>query len=253
MPHCYKYKLTAIILFVALFASSCAAQLKVSKSQNPKEHKENYTILHKKMGLSLNAGLFYSKRINLNKYDELKDAGVDLRKASKKIGKLDYLSGILFTDVAIIGTIVGREYNIDPQVKYHTKYKVIVEEIIKGFPGIKDEIEFRTISGALDNNTFLYASDEPEFNIGEKALLYLYEFDWKRYEEMMSNGLYFTEKLNLDKSSPHSLVIDNKFTIKQSIIYRSLKESLGIKKEVTSKLKKLLSINSAKSFDNEKF
>lgn len=95
------------------------------------------------------------------------------------------LKAIELSDLVVVGRVTGKEYvyreNI--RVKFTTDITVTVDKAIKGVPNAgKNTVKFMIRGGQgidpLDGElTDVNVSDEPEFNLNEKVMLFLFKND----------------------------------------------------------------------------
>lgn len=91
------------------------------------EFKDEYLKLDKQMFPNAQGTMLYDFKVNLNKYEELKDAGVDLRRSGVPVEGKSYKENALYSDLILIGTTIEEDKDFG-----YDMYKIEIHEILKG-------------------------------------------------------------------------------------------------------------------------
>ncbi len=237
-----------VILFSAeSLAQGSKGQSKLTDKQQSK-HKAEYAAKAKALGMAVQPEYFYKLKIDLNKVDEFKSAGVDLVELGNKAGEFTYKEYTLLSNYVVQGVVVERTYSQDKQNFFHTTYKIKVESALKG--NISQEyIYVKTESGLIGEDSYVQSSTEPNIYLGEKVLLMLNRVDVAAVEDAREKG-YFDKTLN---ATSNDFTINGKFTLKQETFFDSHKHFIGRKDEVFSSIAQIKSINKSETFYTKKF
>lgn len=238
--------------FVILFSTESFSQ--ASKEQSKltgkqlSKHKTEYAQKVKSLGMSVKPEHFYKHKIDLNKINEFKSAGIDLVELGNKAGEFTYKEYTLVSNYIVQGVVVERTYNQDKQDFFHTTYKIKVESTLKG--AISAEyIYIKTESGLVGDDSYVQSSTEPSIFLGEKVLLMMNKVDVAAIETAKENG-YFDKTLN---ATANDFTINGKFTLKKETFFDSHKHYVGNKDVVFSAISQIQSINDQKTFHTKKF
>jgi len=91
--------------------------------------KQNYMNFKAKILPNSNSDMLYNFKVDLNKYDEFKTLGVDLKRSGVSNEATTYLENTLYSDIVVLGMIVGTEIVAGSDTP---KYKIKIDEILKG-------------------------------------------------------------------------------------------------------------------------
>ncbi len=169
--------------------------------------------MHRQLGLQVPLEYYEKHKVDLNKYQDYKELGLDLKRERKST----YLENSLFVDHIIRGKVVKKYYDTDKSSVFRTFLKVEVERSVKG--DVKDK--FITIclrSGSLGNGVYAKLSHETSAELGEEGLFYLKE---PNESDLQFENKFRKEKkvLNLNKSFHRPFIIENRYKVANGFIF----------------------------------
>jgi len=94
--------------------------------------KQDYDKLDKKMFPNTRTTMLYDAKIDLNKYEELKNLGVDLKRSGAPIEAKSYKDNTLYREIVVIGKTIGKE-----KVTGADTFKIEIIEVLKGVDILK--------------------------------------------------------------------------------------------------------------------
>lgn len=219
-------------------------QLQAQDTLSPK--RRAYYDAAKKMQLRADPDYFYRNGVNLDKYEELKAIGVDIKEIDQHGSMYNYKSGALMSTVAVVGTIVGKQYITDPQSFFHTAYKIKVEGKYKG-NNVPDVITIYLKSGMINSN-YMAVSTEPELFVGEKALFYLKNYPAERMLEAQKKGMLKNVKVDTNKTRSNSdFIVSSKYTIRSNYIFDESGQKVESLDKVIENIQLINTVNQSSS------
>jgi len=89
--------------------------------------KEDYNKLDKKMFPNTRTTMLYDAKVDLNRYEELKKLGVDLKRSGAPTEAKFYKENAIYRDIVVIGKTIGPE-----KVTGANTFKIEIIEVLKG-------------------------------------------------------------------------------------------------------------------------
>ncbi len=240
-----KKSILFIIVILAGISKIYSQETKKKEAQ-ANAHMVSYETKLKELDILAYPKHFYDCKIDINKYNDLKDAGVDLVELGKKSGGYDYKEYCMLSSCIVKGKVISKEYHENNNNYFHTSYKFLVEKCLKSDYKLPETITIKTVSGPIENNRSVQTDVEPRLFLGEEVLVMLFNVS----DEILnfdSSGYYI---INADKSD---YMIYEKFYQKSDIYIDSEKEIVGKASEIEKVITNLVKINKSDNFKNIKF
>jgi hypothetical protein len=230
-----NFILSFILSFILFNYTNCIAQ-----NQKKTLFEKQFLAKTDKLEIKLNADLLYKYNLNIEKYDEFKNIGIDLKTVA--IHPKNIYEESLFSSNIIVGTIVERKYLSGNQNYFHTVYKILVDKVLKG--DVKKEyIYLKTISGFknLNSDVYIRVANEPTLFLGEKALFMLNKIDFEGIE--IEKTVNLDTKVKTINATKDDFQLFRKFTIKNEIIFNHWKKKINTLDSVIYRIKKVELVN----------
>lgn len=156
---------------------------------------------------------YYRYQVDVTKDKALRKAGISLAALDKRAGPGTYQENLLYTATVVSGTIIGQQPDERPQVYYHARYAVKVDEVLAGQVAAT-VLTVCLRSGKMGEVT-LHAAAEPAFDVGERVLLYLNPVDAQELAAAKAQGLWPYE----NNAQPGDFNLVEKYAVKDSYVF----------------------------------
>ncbi|MDN5201119.1 hypothetical protein QQ008_07095 [Fulvivirgaceae bacterium BMA10] len=212
------------------------------------QHKKEFDTKCKQIGLHAKPEYYYKKNININKYQELKSLGVDLKVMDLKThGGFTYQEYSLMSNIVIKGKVIEKIYDADRESYFHTTVKVEVQEVVKG-ENLPKIINLKLRSGLIGENKYVKSSDEPEFEIdGETVFLFLSKVPYHEMVEQKEKG-FFQHKIPENYKRLNDYYLEGKFVVKLDYVFDDLNNNVGKIQDITSSIQAIEKVNNSNQF-----
>jgi hypothetical protein len=200
----------------------------------------NYRAKHQKLQLRKDISYYTDRKINLDKINEFKKAGVDLQALDKKWGRaFTYKETVLLADVIVEGKVIAKRFNTQKDVVFHSEYDVRVTKALKGGPPAGSVVTIKCRSGMVEGGQYLDQVGEIRLQVGENVLLYLNPVPVHVFEKAKQNGENFG---TLNATAAH-FEIKDKFILKDAYVFDTDSKKVGKQATVEADILTIHSIN----------
>ena len=230
-----KLTLTFPVLILCSYLNLPAQEIEVPAS---------YEEAVKKLGLTYPAKHYYKIGVNIYKYQELKEAGLDLKEYDKHGEFFTYQEATVYSDVIITGTIVSTDYDPDSLALFHSFYKVKIESCLKGNILPDSIITICMQSGRFGQRQDQYTrlSNEPELFIGEPVFLFLSHITSEKADKLNKSE---NSKIKIPARELYShFQMNAKFSIHSDNLLNYNNVRVADVKEAKKTVKKIIRANS---------
>lgn len=219
-------------------------QLKVSN------HLKSYGNKMTELGFKGNPDYFYDCKINLNKFNELKECGIDLISLSRKIGEYNYKEYSLVSPCIVKGVIQKKTYDQKASSYYHTDYTIKVNECLKSDVTIGEFINVKTVTGVISQNKkdkYIIDDSEPRLYVGEEVILMLATIPQFVFDEKDQQGYTVNAKET-------DYILYDKLKYKSGYYLDAHKNIIGNSKDIELLIKRINTVNGkASNFEQIQF
>ncbi|MBN2826936.1 MAG: hypothetical protein JXQ26_03045, partial [Tissierellales bacterium] len=233
------------------------------------DFKEKYLKLDKKMFPGVQGTMLYDFKVDLNKYDELKKLGVDLKESGSPVESKSYKENAIYSDIILIGTSIEEDQSFG-----YDMYKIEIQEILKGadifiekLGKIPKQIHYigeKDVAGQTDpvigvkgmyffSNTNKLMKDKPYLHKRPESTVLFFDGNNAIYEKGYQkhlDAIWYRNAAEQDKEMSDSKKKAYERWAKASDSIGKIDESF---EDVIVNVRKLLEVNDSKNFYKKTF